>query len=70
MEIINSYHSKDEHIETASGNKVSRQTILCGSQNIATVVSGGKTALPSIMQQAFKVQRRPCRDDTKKILLQ
>ncbi|XP_018783418.1 PREDICTED: dynactin subunit 5 [Bactrocera latifrons] len=34
MEIVDTYYSKDEYVETASGNKVSRQTVLCGSQNI------------------------------------
>ncbi|KAL9926907.1 dynactin subunit 5 [Glossina fuscipes] len=44
MEIANSYYSKDEYVETASGNKVSRQTILCGSQNI---VLNGKVIVQS-----------------------
>ncbi|CAG9800472.1 unnamed protein product [Chironomus riparius] len=34
MEICDTYYSKDEFVETASGNKVNRQTVLCGSQNI------------------------------------
>uniref|UniRef100_D1FQ47 Dynactin subunit 5 n=1 Tax=Simulium nigrimanum TaxID=683695 RepID=D1FQ47_SIMNI len=34
MEIGNVFYNKDEYVETASGNKVSRQTVLCGSQNI------------------------------------
>ncbi|XP_076302510.1 dynactin subunit 5-like [Lasioglossum baleicum] len=34
MEPPDVYHSKTEYVETASGNKVSRHTILCGSQNI------------------------------------
>lgn len=28
------HYNKAEYVETASGNKVSRQTVLCGSQNI------------------------------------
>jgi dynactin-5 len=34
MEIADTFYNKDEFVETASGNKVSRQTVLCGSQNI------------------------------------
>ncbi|XP_031835541.1 dynactin subunit 5-like [Nomia melanderi] len=34
MEPQDIYYSKAEYVETASGNKVSRQTVLCGSQNI------------------------------------
>lgn len=34
MEIADMPYNKDEYVETASGNKVSRQTVLCGSQNI------------------------------------
>uniref|UniRef100_U5EWN1 Dynactin subunit 5 n=1 Tax=Corethrella appendiculata TaxID=1370023 RepID=U5EWN1_9DIPT len=34
MDVADTYYNKDEYVETASGNKVSRQTILCGSQNI------------------------------------
>lgn len=34
IEVPDSFYSKDEYVETASGNKVSRQTVLCGSQNI------------------------------------
>ncbi|XP_037959733.1 dynactin subunit 5 [Teleopsis dalmanni] len=44
MEIADSYYSKDEYVETASGNKVSRQTVLCGSQNI---VLNGKVIVQS-----------------------
>ncbi|XP_063241690.1 dynactin subunit 5 [Bacillus rossius redtenbacheri] len=38
MEIQNIYYNKQDYVETASGNKVCRQTVLCGSQNI--VLSG------------------------------
>ncbi|XP_031623219.1 dynactin subunit 5 [Contarinia nasturtii] len=34
MEIVPMTYDKEEYIETASGNKVSRKTVLCGSQNI------------------------------------
>ncbi|XP_045536615.1 dynactin subunit 5 [Papilio machaon] len=34
MELQDTYYNKSEYVETASGNKVSRQTVLCGSQNI------------------------------------
>ncbi|KAF7994579.1 hypothetical protein HCN44_004051 [Aphidius gifuensis] len=34
MEPQDIYYNKAEYVETASGNKVSRQTVLCGSQNI------------------------------------
>lgn len=34
MEPQDVYYSKAEYVETASGNKVSRHTVLCGSQNI------------------------------------
>ncbi|KAG0236761.1 hypothetical protein BGW41_000352 [Actinomortierella wolfii] len=36
------HYSKAEYIETDTGNKVSRKSIICGSQNI---VLGGKTIL-------------------------
>lgn len=42
MELPVVHYSKSEYIETASGNKVSRQSILCGSQNI---VLNGKTII-------------------------
>ncbi|KAK7112969.1 dynactin subunit 5-like [Littorina saxatilis] len=38
MELQDIYYSSAEYIETASGNKVSRQSVLCGSQNI--VING------------------------------
>lgn len=44
MELQDMTYSKDEYIETASGNKVSRQSVLCGSQNI---VLNGKTIIMS-----------------------
>jgi len=28
------YYSKDDYIETLTGNRVSRKSVLCGSQNI------------------------------------
>ncbi|KAM9179083.1 dynactin subunit 5 isoform 2-T2 [Mergus octosetaceus] len=40
MELGEMLYNKSEYIETASGNKVSRQSVLCGSQNI---VLNGKT---------------------------
>uniref|UniRef100_H2ZTX4 Dynactin subunit 5 n=1 Tax=Latimeria chalumnae TaxID=7897 RepID=H2ZTX4_LATCH len=40
MELCEMLYNKAEYIETASGNKVSRQSVLCGSQNI---VLNGKT---------------------------
>ncbi|GAB0092668.1 dynactin subunit 5 [Sergentomyia squamirostris] len=44
MELSDNYYNKDEYVETASGNKVSRQTVLCGSQNI---VLNGKVIVQS-----------------------
>lgn len=44
MEQAPIFYSKPEYIETASGNKVSRQSVLCGSQNI---VLNGKTIIQS-----------------------
>jgi len=44
MELPDQIYSKSEYIETASGNKVSRQSVLCGSQNI---VLNGKTIIMS-----------------------
>ncbi|KAF4015672.1 hypothetical protein G4228_007108 [Cervus hanglu yarkandensis] len=40
MELGELLYNKSEYIETASGNKVSRQSVLCGSQNI--VLNGKK----------------------------
>ncbi|KAK2576723.1 hypothetical protein KPH14_005378 [Odynerus spinipes] len=34
MELQDIYYNMAQYVETASGNKVSRQTVLCGSQNI------------------------------------
>lgn len=42
MEQQDVFYNKAEFIETASGNKVSRQSVLCGSQNI---VLNGKTII-------------------------
>ncbi|XP_044748499.1 dynactin subunit 5 [Coccinella septempunctata] len=44
MEIQDTYYDKSEYVETASGNKVCRRTILCGSQNI---VLQGKVIIQS-----------------------
>lgn len=44
MEQQDIIYNKAEYIETASGNKVSRQSVLCGSQNI---VLNGKTIIMS-----------------------
>ena len=40
MELPDTFYSHSDYIETTAGNKVSRQSILCGSQNI---VLNGKT---------------------------
>eukprot|EP00118_Oscarella_pearsei_P009228 m.52082 g.52082 ORF g.52082 m.52082 type:complete len:72 (+) comp34180_c0_seq6:27-242(+) len=34
MELQDEYYVKSTYIETTSGNRVSRQSVLCGSQNI------------------------------------
>ena len=34
MELSDTYYNKADYIETATGNKVCRQSVLCGSQNI------------------------------------
>lgn len=44
MELPNILFSKSEYIETASGNRVSRQSVLCGSQNI---ILNGKNVVQS-----------------------
>uniref|UniRef100_A0A1B6IZ24 Dynactin subunit 5 n=1 Tax=Homalodisca liturata TaxID=320908 RepID=A0A1B6IZ24_9HEMI len=44
MELQDIYYNKSEYVETASGNKVSKQTVLCGSQNI---VLNGKVIIQS-----------------------
>ncbi|GAB6020771.1 Dynactin subunit 5 [Chamberlinius hualienensis] len=44
MELQDIYYDKPEYIETASGNKVSRNSVLCGSQNI---VLNGKVIIQS-----------------------
>jgi len=38
MELKDIFYNKQDFVETASGNKVSRSTVLCGSQNI--VING------------------------------
>ncbi|XP_077684394.1 dynactin subunit 5 isoform X1 [Eretmochelys imbricata] len=48
MELSEMLYNKSEYIETASGNKVSRQSVLCGSQNI---VLNGK--FPSFLSCSF-----------------
>uniref|UniRef100_A0A665WET8 DCTN5 n=1 Tax=Echeneis naucrates TaxID=173247 RepID=A0A665WET8_ECHNA len=45
MELSEILYNKAEYIETASGNKVSRQSVLCGSQNI--VLNGKCGILPT-----------------------
>ncbi|CAL1542245.1 unnamed protein product [Lymnaea stagnalis] len=42
MELQDEFYNNAQYIETASGNKVSRQSVLCGSQNI---VINGKTVI-------------------------
>lgn len=41
------YYNKAEFIQTASGNKVSRQSVLCGSQNIS--LAGKSTVKPGVI---------------------
>ncbi|KAJ3089701.1 hypothetical protein HK102_005715 [Quaeritorhiza haematococci] len=42
MEAPVTYYDKAEYIETDTGNKVSRKSVICGSQNI---ILGGKTVI-------------------------
>lgn len=44
MELPDIYYNRDEYIDTASGNKVSRKSVLCGSQNIMLT---GRTIIQS-----------------------
>uniref|UniRef100_H2Z0P8 Dynactin subunit 5 n=1 Tax=Ciona savignyi TaxID=51511 RepID=H2Z0P8_CIOSA len=44
MDLEEVYYNAENYIETATGNKVSRQSVLCGSQNI---VLNGKTIVQS-----------------------
>ena len=44
MELPEIPFKKSEYIETASGNRVSRQSVLCGSQNI---ILNGKNIVQS-----------------------
>eukprot|EP01067_Filipodium_phascolosomae_P004843 Filipodium_phascolosomae@DN2823_c0_g1_i1.p1 len=41
------YYNKSEYIQTASGNKVSRKSVLCGSQNIQ--LSGRSIIKPGVV---------------------
>ncbi|XP_037596517.1 dynactin subunit 5 isoform X2 [Cebus imitator] len=45
MELGELLYNKSEYIETASGNKVSRQSVLCGSQNIVLNGKGRRCVL-------------------------
>eukprot|EP00927_Polykrikos_kofoidii_P016825 TRINITY_DN17629_c0_g1_i1.p1 TRINITY_DN17629_c0_g1~~TRINITY_DN17629_c0_g1_i1.p1 ORF type:complete len:228 (+),score=45.76 TRINITY_DN17629_c0_g1_i1:122-805(+) len=44
---VNTYYNKADYIYTASGNKVSRQSVLCGSQNIA--LAGKSIVRPGVI---------------------
>lgn len=44
MELQDIHYKQSEYIETASGNKVCRRSVLCGSQNIMLM---GKTIIQS-----------------------
>ena len=44
MELPDVHFNKSEYIETASGNRVSRASVLCGSQNI---ILNGKNIVQS-----------------------
>lgn len=41
------YYNKSDYIQTASGNKVSRQSVLCGSQNIS--LAGRSIVKPGVI---------------------
>merc|ERR1719199_2358381 len=41
------YYNKADYIQTASGNKVSRQSVLCGSQNIS--LAGKSIVKPGVI---------------------
>merc|ERR1719359_1774036 len=41
------YYNKADYIQTASGNKVSRQSVLCGSQNIS--LAGKSIVKPGVV---------------------
>uniref|UniRef100_A0A8C7ARF5 Dynactin subunit 5 n=1 Tax=Neovison vison TaxID=452646 RepID=A0A8C7ARF5_NEOVI len=59
MELGELLYNKSEYIETASGNKVSRQSVLCGSQNI---VLNGKNCEISIFLNPYIRCHSACRD--------
>src|SRR5688572_2513320 len=44
MELQDIFYNQEEYIETASGNKVCRKSVLCGSQNIMLM---GRTIIQS-----------------------
>uniref|UniRef100_A0A2K5LA87 Dynactin subunit 5 n=2 Tax=Cercopithecinae TaxID=9528 RepID=A0A2K5LA87_CERAT len=58
MELGELLYNKSEYIETASGNKVSRQSVLCGSQNI---VLNGKNFVISVFLSPIRCHSA-CRD--------
>ncbi|XP_021566819.1 dynactin subunit 5 isoform X3 [Carlito syrichta] len=59
MELGELLYNKSEYIETASGNKVSRQSVLCGSQNI---VLNGKNFAISVFLILYIKCHSVCRD--------
>nr|XP_004057406.1 dynactin subunit 5 isoform X3 [Gorilla gorilla gorilla] len=59
MELGELLYNKSEYIETASGNKVSRQSVLCGSQNI---VLNGKNFVISVFLSPYIRCHSACRD--------
>uniref|UniRef100_A0A5F5PUS6 Dynactin subunit 5 n=1 Tax=Equus caballus TaxID=9796 RepID=A0A5F5PUS6_HORSE len=59
MELGELLYNKSEYIETASGNKVSRQSVLCGSQNI---VLNGKDFDISDFLSSYIRCHSACRD--------